>query len=80
MIGYYVHHHGRGHLARATSICAHLREPVTILTSLVTHELPGISTVRLPRDDEEAPPSAPTEAERCTGHPCTTRVFANAWP
>lgn len=47
-----MHHHGRGHLARATSICAHLREPVTILTSLVTPELPGISTVRLPRDDE----------------------------
>ncbi|TQR83518.1 UDP-N-acetylglucosamine--N-acetylmuramyl-(pentapeptide) pyrophosphoryl-undecaprenol N-acetylglucosamine transferase [Mycobacterium hodleri] len=52
MIGYYVHHHGRGHLSRATSICAHLREPVTILSSLATPEQPGVSSVRLPRDDD----------------------------
>ena len=27
MIGYYVHHHGSGHLIRALSICAQLRHP-----------------------------------------------------
>ncbi|MCV7420327.1 hypothetical protein H7K45_07230 [Mycobacterium yunnanensis] len=52
MIGYYVHHHGRGHLSRATSICARLREPVTILSSLPVEARPGVTTVRLPRDDE----------------------------
>jgi hypothetical protein len=34
VIGYYVHHHGRGHLERARSIAEHLREPVTGLSSL----------------------------------------------
>ena len=34
MIGYYVHHHGSGHLNRATSICAQLRHPAVALTSL----------------------------------------------
>ena len=51
MIGYYVHHHGRGHLARATSICAHLREPVTFLSSIDMPDQRHRNTVRLPRDD-----------------------------
>ncbi|HKV19293.1 MAG TPA: glycosyltransferase [Mycobacterium sp.] len=34
MIAYYVHHHGRGHLNRALSICAQLDEPVVFLSSL----------------------------------------------
>ncbi|KMO79269.1 hypothetical protein BST22_12605 [Mycolicibacterium chubuense] len=34
MIGYYVHHQGRGHAARARSICARLDEPVTFFSSL----------------------------------------------
>jgi UDP-N-acetylglucosamine--N-acetylmuramyl-(pentapeptide) pyrophosphoryl-undecaprenol N-acetylglucosamine transferase len=34
VIGYYVHHHGRGHLTRALAICAHLAEPVTFFSSL----------------------------------------------
>ena len=34
MIGYYVHHQGRGHLARATEIARRLTEPVTVLSSL----------------------------------------------
>lgn len=46
-----MHHHGRGHLARATSICARLHEPVTILSSLDVPGQPGVETVRLPRDD-----------------------------
>jgi hypothetical protein len=34
VIGYYVHHHGRGHLERARSIAVHLRDRVTGLSSL----------------------------------------------
>ncbi len=34
MIGYYVHHHGRGHLARALCIAAHLPAPIAGLSSL----------------------------------------------
>jgi UDP-N-acetylglucosamine--N-acetylmuramyl-(pentapeptide) pyrophosphoryl-undecaprenol N-acetylglucosamine transferase len=34
VIGYYVHHQGRGHLARATEIARRLAEPVTVLSSL----------------------------------------------
>lgn len=34
MIGYYVHHHGRGHLNRALAITRHLDEQVTFLSSL----------------------------------------------
>ena len=34
MIGYYVHHQGRGHLTRARAIAAELDEPVAVLSSL----------------------------------------------
>lgn len=34
MIGYYIHHHGRGHLSRARTIADALEEPVTGLSSL----------------------------------------------
>jgi hypothetical protein len=51
MIGYYVHHHGRGHLARATSICAHLPDRVTVLSSLDVPSTIPLDTLRLPRDD-----------------------------
>jgi hypothetical protein len=34
VIGYYVHHQGRGHLARARQIARRLSEPVTVLSSL----------------------------------------------
>ncbi|MET0704683.1 MAG: glycosyltransferase [Mycobacterium sp.] len=51
MIGYYVHHHGRGHLARASSICARLPRPVTVLSSLAIPDQPNFSSVLLPRDD-----------------------------
>lgn len=33
MIGYYIHHHGRGHLTRASAITARIGLPVTALTS-----------------------------------------------
>lgn len=55
MIGYYVHHVGQGHLRRLVAVAAHLRTPVTGLSSLPAP--PGWSGewVLLPRDDEPAP-------------------------
>lgn len=34
MIGYYVHHHGVGHITRASHVARHLRSPVTGFSSL----------------------------------------------
>lgn len=59
MIGYYVHHHGRGHLHRALAITHQLDEPVTFLSSLPAPAgLRATDTwVRLPLDvpDTAAP-------------------------
>jgi hypothetical protein len=53
MIGYYIHHHGSGHLTRATSICAQMQRPVTALSSLdIPEPHPFTAVMRLPRDDE----------------------------
>lgn len=53
LIGYYIHHHGSGHLSRARSICANLRSPVTALTSLdLADPTQFDEVVRLPRDDQ----------------------------
>ncbi|WP_282797455.1 glycosyltransferase [Streptomyces sp. CC224B] len=50
MIGYYVHHQGRGHLHRAVCVARHLRLPVTGFSSLPRPaEWPG-DWVRLPLD------------------------------
>lgn len=53
MIGYYVHHQGRGHLVRAMGICAQLDHPVTALTSLPLADPrhPFDAVLDLPRDD-----------------------------
>ncbi|MEU5843775.1 glycosyltransferase [Rhodococcus sp. NPDC047139] len=53
MIGYYIHHHGHGHRTRASSICAHLRTPVTALSSAALGDAADDfdDVVRLPRDD-----------------------------
>lgn len=51
MIGYYVHHHGRGHLHRAMSIAPHLPGPVTGLSSLPRPGGWEGPWVELPRDD-----------------------------
>lgn len=53
MIGYYVHHHGLGHLTRARSIAAASEHPVTALTSLSPgpEPEPFADWVALPRDD-----------------------------
>lgn len=56
MIGYYIHHHGLGHLTRARCIAAALSEPVTVLSSLpAPADLgPFAGWVTLPRDDVDA--------------------------
>lgn len=52
MIGYYVHHHGYGHLARAMSITERMTRPVTVLTSReVPRDNPFTNVIALPRDD-----------------------------
>ncbi len=61
MIGYYVHHHGFGHLARALSICQQMHRPVTVLTSRdVPDPHPFAAVVKLPRDDSAPEASEPT--------------------
>jgi hypothetical protein len=51
MIGYYIHHVGRGHLQQARCIAAQLSCGVTGLSSLAEPDgWPG-SWIRLPRDD-----------------------------
>jgi hypothetical protein len=51
-IGYYVHHHGAGHLMRAMAIAEHVQCPVTLIGSSVPDEAPdsNIRTLRLPMD------------------------------
>ncbi|KAA0940234.1 glycosyltransferase [Streptomyces apricus] len=50
MIGYYVHHQGRGHLHRAACVARHLRTPVTGFSSLPRPEDWTGEWVRLPMD------------------------------
>lgn len=55
MIGYYVHHHGRGHRTRAAEIARRLDTPVVGFGSLAAPGgWPG-AWVELPRDDAAAP-------------------------
>jgi Glycosyltransferase family 28 C-terminal domain len=60
MIGYYVHHHGRGHSHRALALARSLDEPVTGLSSLPPP--PGWTGdwVLLDRDDRSSPVADPT--------------------
>jgi UDP-N-acetylglucosamine--N-acetylmuramyl-(pentapeptide) pyrophosphoryl-undecaprenol N-acetylglucosamine transferase len=51
VIGYYVHHQGRGHLQRMLTIARHLDEPVTALSSLPAPD-PALAWVDLPMDNE----------------------------
>ena len=51
MIGYYVHHHGTGHLHRATTVAPHLPGPVTGISSLPRPESWTGPWLQLPRDD-----------------------------
>ena len=60
MIGYYVHHHGLGHLTRLQSIAAHLEVPVTGLSSQAAPEGWDQPWVRLERDDRMPPAEVAT--------------------
>jgi hypothetical protein len=51
-LGYYVHHHGRGHLHRALAIVPQLRTPATVLTSLEVHGCPGLAPGGTVGDDD----------------------------
>ncbi|WP_374947158.1 glycosyltransferase [Agreia sp.] len=56
MIGYYIHHQGRGHLNRAIAIAAELDQPVTALSSQ-PQPLGWIGDwIELPRDDDDVEP------------------------
>jgi UDP-N-acetylglucosamine--N-acetylmuramyl-(pentapeptide) pyrophosphoryl-undecaprenol N-acetylglucosamine transferase len=65
VIGYYIHHHGRGHLTRAETVTEHLSVPVVALTSLHLAE-PGAfhSAVALARDDVSTVPRRSTAGDR----------------
>ena len=56
MIGYYVHHHGRGHLHRAQALAAALEEPVTVLSSVTRPADWSGRWIALPRDDTQRDP------------------------
>jgi hypothetical protein len=62
MIGYYIHHQGRGHLHRAAALAAALPGPVTGLSSLARPSEWQGDWVRLPRDDDSAVPCDVTAA------------------
>lgn len=55
MIGWYVHHHGSGHLQRLRAVRGALDDPVTVLSSLPRPDDWEGRWVRLPRDDDGAP-------------------------
>lgn len=64
--GWYVHHHGAGHLTRARAVVPALREPVVLCSSLPRPPgLPPHATwVSLPRDDTPLPSGrSPREAD-----------------
>ena len=50
MIGYYIHHHGHGHLVRAQAVAAHLAGPVTAFSSLPRPGDWAGEWIDLPRD------------------------------
>ena len=65
MIGWYIHHHGRGHLARAMAVRPDLPEPVTALTSLpAPPDQPFDDWVTLARDDGDGSHLEPTAHDR----------------
>ena len=57
MIGFYVHHHGRGHLSRTAAVVANLHLPATVLTSHPdAQEILGeVPVVQLPLDVHDGP-------------------------
>lgn len=60
MIGYYIHHHGSGHLARAQAITRHLPGPVIALSSGPCDGSGFDHVVHLDRDDAAVSPTEVT--------------------
>lgn len=60
MIGYYVHHHGTGHLMRFLSVASELRSPVTGLSSLPRPTGWKGPWVQLERDDSASRADVPS--------------------
>jgi hypothetical protein len=58
VFGYYVHHHGFGHLTRLQAVAEHLRSPVTGLSSLPAPRSWDQEWVHLDRDDRVPPATA----------------------
>ncbi|OLT51293.1 hypothetical protein BJF87_16480 [Gordonia sp. CNJ-863] len=56
MIGYYVHHQGRGHCSRAAAIAAHVQTEVVALTSAELTDPAFSEVVTLHRDDTDPAP------------------------
>jgi hypothetical protein len=57
MIGYYIHHQGRGHVNRALAIAAELGQPVTGLSSQPRPDGWAGDWIELARDDDGVDPS-----------------------
>lgn len=58
-VGFYVHHHGRGHLSRTLAVLDHLEVPATVLTTMDIDpgSLPeGVELVALPPDCDGVTP------------------------
>ena len=64
MIGYYVHHHGRGHVSRMRCVVEHLITPCTVLSSLPPENGVAAEWVHLPRDDDDPDPQDVTAGGR----------------
>jgi hypothetical protein len=79
VIGYYVHHHGSGHLSRASALAKAVQRPVWGLSSL--DEPPGWSGewLRLTRDDAGGPPHLPTARGRLHWAPVLDPGLATRW-
>jgi len=68
VIGWYVHHHGLGHLTRLQAVAAHLRVPVAGLSSLPEPASWAGPWVRLARDDGAVAADADLSALDVTCH------------
>lgn len=68
-IGWYIHHHGLGHLARFRAIRPHVRSSVVVCSSLPRPAAlpPDTTWVELPRDDEDEGRGSPAQADPLAG-------------
>ena len=79
MIGYYIHHHGTGHLSRAVTLANAMGRPVWGLSSLAQPAgWPG-EWLELTRDDSGGPPRQPTAGGRLHWAPELDAGLAARW-